>query len=220
MNIGKPVRWTIFSDGSHTQASLDTLRSIPSVFVKELNNNVFPPGYDTDSNPLLKKVFYYQTIDITITTVFVDSDVLFYKPFRKFVPVLKNFNWFLVDENYGYLDKTYLQKNRFDIYPCNSGFLVFNAKPDWTTVLSYLEAQHKEEGGLQGWSEQTAFHVLTRDFTTMVPLDPRYFIVDGSDSFKYSADFDYEKIALRHFVGPIRHKMWQYPWKKVLGFEY
>jgi hypothetical protein len=73
-----------------------------------------------------------------------------------------------------------------------------------------------EHSELHYWSDQTAVHILAqREQYKVMPAD--HFVVDGKDSFKLLHAFDYNKIALRHFVGPVRHKMWQYPWKKVLG---
>jgi hypothetical protein len=209
-SLGLPIKWTVFSDGSHTERSKKILREIPNVFFAEMDENVVPDNYKTESNPLLKKIFFYKTLPVISTTLLVDSDVLFFPNFKKFLPHLGFHNWFLVDENYGYLDKSYLDRVEFDIYPCNSGLLIFNSMPNWSIVLEYLDTQKKHTDGIMNWSEQTAFHVLTRDFISNMPLDPRYFIVGGSDSFKYSSDYNYDKIAVRHFVGPIRHKMWQF----------
>ena len=47
-------------------------------------------------------------------------------------------------------------------------------------------------------------------------LPPNLFVVGGKDAFSFRDAFNYKNIALRHFVGPIRHKMWQHNWRKLL----
>ncbi len=215
-NVGRPGKWILFSDGTHSKESMAIFDKMPFIEFRENGEDLIPGKYREEKNPLLKKVFFYQSVPITSTTFFVDSDILFFKSFKLFLPILNQNNWFLVDENYGYLDKAFLEKNPFDIYPCNSGFFVFNSRPDWETVLNYLAAKKEHKDGLELWSEQTAFHIMTRQFKNTMPLDPRYFVAGGTDSFKFSSDYDYSKIAMRHFVGPIRHKMWQTDWRKLL----
>jgi hypothetical protein len=218
-NVGAPKKWIIFSDGSHSTKSRDIFEKIPFIEFRDENIEVIPDSYRSERNPLLKKIFYYKTLNFDSTILLVDSDILFYKSFSELYPLLIKQNWFLVDENFGYFDKSYLEKVKFSLYPCNSGFFVFNSQPNWNTIVKYLEEQRNRSEGIEYWSEQTAFQILTRDFSNYTPLDPRYFVVGGQDSFSFNSDFDYTKIALRHFVGPVRHKMWQYPWKKVLGIR-
>lgn len=218
-NVGKPGKWIIFSDGSHSEKSKELFNNIPEVVLIDDSIDIVPEAYKNETNPLLKKVFYYKTVDVKTTTFFVDSDILFYKSFTDFYPLLLNHNWFMVDEQYGSFDTSYVENVNFDLYPCNSGFFVLNKQPQWDVVMRYLDDQRSKPEGIQYWSEQTAFHVLTRDFTNYLPLDPRYFVVGGPDSFSLTSHFDYTKIAMRHFVGPVRHKMWQYSWKKILGIE-
>lgn len=214
-NIGVPDNWTVFSDGTHHVASMRLLSSVKNVNIEFPDINTIPSKYREESNPLIKKLFYFRSVLVNTTTLFVDSDVLFYKLFASYLPLLKSQNWFLVDEGYGYFDSFYMQKVALDIYPCNSGLLIFNDEPEWQKAIEYLDFQ-KRFGRLEHWTEQTAIHIMTRGFKTMLPLDPRYFVVGGRDSFKFSFDYDPATIAIRHFVGPVRHKMWQYSWRKTL----
>lgn len=219
INVGKPGKWTIYSDGSHSKESRAILDKLPGVLLVDWGESIVPAAYRNETNKLIKKIFNYRTVQIDSTTIFIDSDVLFYKKFVEFLPFLRKRNWFIVDEYFGALDEPFKTNVGFDMYPCNSGFLIFNTQPNWEIVMDYLNTQLTTKEGLQNWSEQTAFHLLTRGFKEFLPLEPKYFVVDGSDSFKYKSDFDYDKIAVRHFVGPIRHKMWQYPWKKILDIQ-
>lgn len=213
-NVGLPFKWTIFDDGTYTDKSILLLNKIPNLkFIKYEKGNI-PLKYPVEKYPSLKKIFLYRTVEIDKTTIFVDSDVLFFKPFSDFIPVIKQGNWFLTDEYYGCFDPSYIQSVPFDMYPCNLGFIIFNCIPDWSKVTDYIDEQLNHDDGMMIWTDQTAFHTFTRGYDKIMPLDPRYFIVSGTDSFKISADFDYTKIALRHFVGPVRHKMWQINWSQ------
>ena len=213
-NVGLPLKWTIFDDGSYTAKSIELLNRIPNLEFIHYDKQDIPPGYPVEQYPPLKKIFLYRTIEIDQTTIFVDSDVLFFKPFRDFIPVLQKTSWFLPDEHYGYFDPSYVESIPFDMYPCNLGLLIFNAAPDWSKVTGYIDEQLNHKNGIMIWTDQTAFHKLTREYNGIMPLDPRYFIVSGTDSFKIGADFNYTKIAVRHFVGPVRHKMWQIDWRQ------
>ena len=55
------------------------------------------------------------------------------------------------------------------------------------------------------------------DLLAVLPVDQ--FVVGGKDGFRLSHCVDYNEISVRHFVGPVRHKMWQYSWKKILGIK-
>jgi hypothetical protein len=44
-------------------------------------------------------------------------------------------------------------------------------------------------------------------------LDPRQFIIDTEDQFDFSMKYHPGDMAMRHYTGPIRHKMWQKGWK-------
>ena len=214
-NVGYPLKWSIFDDGTYTTKSIELLKSIPNLNFIKYNKQDMPLQYPFEENPTLKKIFLYKTVIIDTTTIFVDSDILFFDTFLDFIPVLQKLNWFLPDERYGYFDPSFVKSFPFDMYPCNSGVLIFNTVPPWQEIVDYIDEQLKSNG-IMIWTEQTAFHKLTRGYEVMLPLDPRYFIVSGTDSFKISMDFDYANIALRHFVGPVRHKMWQINWKHFI----
>lgn len=68
------------------------------------------------------------------------------------------------------------------------------------------------------WSDQTAFHILTQK-EGFIALPKEKFVTGGKDAFTIKNSVDYSKIALRHFVGPVRHKMWQMNWNTILGIK-
>lgn len=214
-NVGKPNTWVIYNDGTYTQHELKVFCSIPSVQVREIDNKevVLPLACFEQFPTLLKVELLRQLTDFSRTTLFADSDILFYQKFKKYISQFANENWYIVDEGKGYFDPSFkLSPNE---HPLNFGFLVLNEPSNWNFVFKYI-MDKIEHGELHYWSDQTAVHILAqREQYKVMPTD--HFVVDGTDSFKLFHAFDYNKIALRHFVGPVRHKMWQYPWKKVLG---
>ena len=58
-------------------------------------------------------------------------------------------------------------------------------------------------------------HILLID-NEFMPLDPRRFILDSGDQFDFSYLLPFDKIAIRHYTGPVRHKMWQAGWRNQL----
>ena len=214
-NVDLPESWTVFDDGTYTDKEIELLQKIPGLSVIRHFEMEEYGDLPVAKFPTLKKIILYKSVKITgLTTIFVDSDVLFYPCFKNFITALQKNNWFLVDENYGYFDKSYLDKMSYDMYPCNLGLFILNTDIEWNQVIRYIQ-EKKQTGEIHYWSDQTAFHLLTRGYEKFLPLDPRYFVVSGSDSFKIGFDYSEKKIAVRHFVGPVRHKMWQ-----VLNMQY
>jgi hypothetical protein len=216
-NIGIPKSWIVYNDGSYSPDQLRVLHSIVNVKVKDvlLEKDSFHKSWINQYPTLLKVEILRNITDYSRTILFTDSDVLFYPLFKKYTQTLFSDNWYIVDESEGYFDSSFklLPKEK----PLNFGFLVLNAPSNWNFVYSYIN-EHIKSGTLGYWTDQTAMHLLSvKEKFHFLPVGK--FVVGGKDSFKLSHDFNYSKIALRHFVGPIRHKMWQYSWKKVLGFK-
>lgn len=217
-NIGRPNSWTVFTDGSYTEKQLDQFKSIAGIKIKQVDKSASSLGFDALMKyPTLQKIEILRDIvKPDITTLFSDSDILFFPSLREFIPALQKSNWYLVDEGNGYFDKDYIQNHIAIINPLNLGLLILNESINWQFVTNYLLTRIKQ-GRLEYWSDQTACHIMMGNNSRFMPLDKAYFVVGGNDSFKIRHAVNYNKIALRHFVGPVRHKMWQTDWKKVLN---
>ncbi len=220
VNAGMPQKWIVFSDGSYTAEERSLLSKIPFVEVRDIHTN----KYDIDKAyfdqyPLLKKLAAYSQLSIDSTTILTDSDILFFPAFKKYESVFSAHNWYLADEDRFYFDDDYLVENNADMYGTNTGFIVLNTKPDWSIATNYIFNKLRNKNPFGHWSEQTAIHLMIRQAQDFLPLDPRKFVLSGKDSFKISVEPLWKDIALRHFVGPVRHKMWQANWKHVLGLE-
>jgi hypothetical protein len=214
-NVGRPFSWVIYNDGSYKENELQVLVSISGVQVRDvvLQEGSLPLSCFKKYPTLVKVELLRQLNDFSLPVLFTDSDILFYSGFKNFSRQFVSNNWYIVDEGKGYFDPFFeLPPNEL---PLNFGFLVLNKPVDWSFISSYLR-ERIESGKLHYWSDQTAVHLLAqKEHFSIMPTE--LFVVGGNDSFKLLHAFDYNKIALRHFVGPVRHKMWQYSWKKFLG---
>lgn len=219
-NVGQPKQWLIYSDGTLTTHQINILQKIQNVLVKQLYelNNYFP-GKLLKQFPTLNKVNivanYSNSADVIMYT---DSDIVFYQSFSKLLPTDTDFNYYLVDEAPYYFDKSFLKSNSYIEYPFNFGLLIQKKPLNIEKVLDYIR-QQISKNSLKYWTDQTGFQILIQQSNEFLPLDKNLFKVGGKDSFTIAHCVDYKKIALRHFVGPVRHKMWQYHWKKVLGLK-
>ena len=214
LNVGIPVCYKIYSDGSHSEEQIAELNAIQNV--KVFNLAIFKlPMQAVTKFPTLKKIEILDQTVIKRTTIFTDSDVLYFKEFSKYVSTITQRNWYLVDESFNYFDEDYLKNANKGNSPLNLGLLILNTQVDWNPVINYIKNRFKK-GVLSYWSDQTAAHMLAlkQNFKSLPVND---FVVGGHDNFTFGSAVNYNSIAVRHFVGPVRHKMWQYSWKKVLG---
>jgi hypothetical protein len=218
-NVGKPQHWLIYNDGTYSKTQLDAFRKIDRVTVCDLDiSDARLPKEALQKFPTLKKVEIVTKHISVEKTIISDSDILFYRHFSTLINSDSKINYYLVDEGNRYLDKDFLLANPLIEEPFNFGLLLLHSRFSMDSVYTYIEERYRT-GELDYWSDQTAFQKLVMNDAGFEALDRELFKVGGSDSFHLSHCVDYNKIALRHFVGPVRHKMWQYPWKKVLGLK-
>jgi hypothetical protein len=216
-NVGKPKYWLIYNDGSYTEMQLQILRKIDRVAICNLDlSSGYLPQAALQKFPTMTKVEIIAKHVSDGKMIIADSDILFYKRFFDNIKSDSEMNYYLVDEGNRYFDSDFLQNNPNIEYPFNFGMLILNCKFNVESIIDYIKDRYNS-GILDYWSDQTAFQNLVIRNTNFQPLDKNLFKVGGSDSFNIAHCVDYNKIALRHFVGPVRHKMWQYSWKKVLG---
>ena len=226
--VGMPSSWTVYSDGTHTSEQVNVLEELAFVQVQktdwqnveELRAACKPKlqpyahvltDYAT-KYPLGKKLYVYLNHAVTRPTLFLDADILFYKKAFVFRSVLDDGSkgWYLPDCEWGNLDSRYKSKNKEEPYQINSGF--FLLKQDIERLdegLGFLQALNFE---YEYFSEQNVFHILFRT-NGFMPLDPRLFVLNSADQFDFSYTYERESIAMRHYTGPVRHKMWQRDWK-------
>lgn len=158
----------------------------------------------------------YMNQPVEQPTILTDSDIIFYKGFRSSLLTLTKGNWYIQD-TMPHVDQYYKdQKFPFHRPVLNAGFLLLNQYPQWNFAIDYI-TNRADHSTWEHFTEQAAVNWMFQNEPIADTLDPAKYILSCSDSFKFGFNYDYNAIAMRHFVGPVRHKMWQYHWKKVLG---
>jgi hypothetical protein len=202
-HIGVPHHWVVYSDGSHSDLEKDMLvKMFPFVTFKlwnsnpSLNDHILLRNY-LETCHLAKKLHAILGHEYGRQTIYVDSDIVFY---RKALPY---FNSNLIRDDFWYINDC------TDAFALNSGLLILNKNFNFKYVYEYLESLHFE---FEYFSEQSAFNYAFKKQNAGV-LEPDKFIVDLTDQFKVSMGFTTDEIALRHYVNPVRHKMWQKGWE-------
>lgn len=210
-NIGIPNSWTIYSDGTYTNEELDIFSKIPCLVIKSIRIDKYEE--EIKQFPTLKKMFLLQNVIPRRPTIFTDSDVLYFASFTEQIAPFLFSNCYIVDEGKGYFD-AFIPNNISVEMPLNLGMLLLNEKPNWQIAWDYIEERILNKQ-IHYWTDQTATHImaLKEGFKALPKTD---FVVGGEDAFTIKDIVDYNKISLRHFVGPIRHKMWQHKWQNIL----
>lgn len=234
--VGIPIKWTLYSDGSHSQKQIQQLEnSFDFLKVDEgINWNEIQSlkgsckeelepyeNYLIDyakKFPLGKKMFYYLNHKIKNPTLFIDSDILFYEHANVLELILTEKpmanGWYMPDISWGCLDSRYKAKNTEQIYQVNSGFIFANVA--FNHIKEALDFFKTYNFTYEYFSEQTVYHHLLKANTYM-PLTPKTFILDSGDQFDFSYLYSPKQMAVRHYTGPVRHKMWQKNYKWHLG---
>lgn len=218
-NIGKPPKWYVFSDGTLNEVQQKNLKEMFD-FVEirmwdELkcinieNNHIW--GKYLSRFSIAKKTYTIMNIKSKSPFLFVDSDVVFYKEFADYIELLNrsDYHYFMVDNGYTCLDKEYMKVNIKEMFQLNSGLLYILPGIDWQPSLNYLKTIEET----YSFYDQTSIHINFLTINNKIPFDPRKFCVEMRDHFWFTVFDGRKKFAVRHFVGPIRHKMWQKGWK-------
>ena len=77
-------------------------------------------------------------------------------------------------------------------------------KLDWSLGLERLEMLTGEPNF---FTTQTATH-LCLHASDAVALDPKKYVLQVDDQFVYRDRYAGSAIAMRHYVNPVRHKLW------------
>ena len=143
--------------------------------------------------------------------------MLFYPQFNKYKEFVDNDNWYLPEPTDAYsIDAAIINKNTFkpNMYIINSGFMIFNKIPQWDLGKKYLIECFLNDS-ITHFTEQSAVNLIYLNDQCAKILEPRIFHVSTIDHFKLG-NFKTADLAMRHYVGPIRYKMWQSGWKQYI----
>jgi hypothetical protein len=215
---GTPLRWTIYSDGSYNDEQKQLFKK-QFAFADIVEWDVYP---HVQNNSLLGDYHLAKKLNVIIghpykqQTIYVDSDVVFYKNIAQYLNsgLLSNGLWYAPDTMWGNVDG-YFKNKVSSIYPLNSGQMILNSSLKSDDIYEYLEGLN---GNYHYFSEQSSFEYAFRKQNANL-FDPRQFIIDTSDQFDFGMSYYPDNIAMRHYTTPVRHKIWQKGWKWHLGIK-
>lgn len=140
--------------------------------------------------------------------LFSDSDILYFCRARQLfqnLPVTQNL--FLEDFAPAF-DLRILNESAIAHPPTNTGFLFLCQPAPWLETLNSINFKCIEEP--LHHTEQTIVHLALKNSPAR-GLDRKSFIVDVADQFRYSDFYFSNSPALRHYVQPVRYKLWNLP---------
>jgi hypothetical protein len=218
-HVGIPAKWSIVSDGSISESQAQALRSIHSsidvldwrTFLCEENRECFERL--SKYTVYAKKFALMSNLPDFEAVVYVDTDILFFDGAAHFRELLNN----LGEKSYyqqdlpGCLDASFLSKTELGAPPLNAGFVVQGRKLDWSEPIARLNATLLHINPLRsvgdlGVLEQSASH-LAHYLAGSIPLGEKY-VLQVSDRFEPDDRFCGPGFVLRHYVRPVREKMW------------
>jgi hypothetical protein len=101
-------------------------------------------------------------------------------------------------------DRRLLREATEENEPVNTGVLFLFRKLDWSLSISrFLEL----EGEPAFFTNQTMTH-LTMHQNGGRPFDPAKYVLQLDDQFVFADHYAGARLALRHYVNPVRHKFW------------
>lgn len=209
---GRPKQFTVVSDGTHSEPSLDLLRSLdPCVRVspaREWQPQKIPTGAASylANHPTGKQLALIMSLPRNGPALYVDSDVLFFSGARTLPSLLEQTGapaLYLPDCRLS-ADERLFRDEKEKRNPVNTGVLFLSRKVDWSqSIVRLLEL----EGAPNFFTNQTMTH-LALIAAGALPLDPAKFVLQLDDQFEFADRHAGHALVLRHYVNPVRHKFW------------
>jgi hypothetical protein len=208
---GLPMRLTVVSDGTHTPATTRLITSeCPTAEVvhwRELVHNL-PVALEryAAQHPLGVKLAVLRELGRIAPALFVDSDVLFFPQADKIPTLIEAGGVHFMRDCTMHGGDRRLVGEWSSRNSTNSGFLILSPRLDWEYGVHVLERL----AGEPEWNtEQTICHLVLQRAGAEL-LDRDLFVVTVEDKWRWrDSAVPMEDRAARHYVGPVRHKMWQ-----------
>ncbi len=210
--VGIPTAFTIMSDGSYTQESIQLLQRIhPCVDVQPLTkfqrDDLPPSVYEYASQQAMgKKLAALMSIPIDGATLYTDSDILFFQGASNLADLAtaKDGHTYYLPDCKNSLDSRLIYEDIEQQEPINAGFILFKKALDWDETVQRLT---KLQEPPNYFSEQTIVNLtIKRNHGIAFPKDK--YIMSVEDQFIYPDRFVNNQIAMRHYVSDVRHKFW------------
>ena len=210
-HVGQPKRFTVVSDGSHSQRSIRLLKNVNrSVSVETVSPA--GPGLSAklesylNNHPTGKQLALIMSLPRNGPALYVDADVRFFPAAADLFErgEAKELSaHYLADCQFAG-DRRLLRDATEENEPVNTGVLFLFRKLDWSLSTSrFLEL----EGEPNFFTNQTMTH-LTVHQNGGRPFDPVRYVLQLDDQFVFADHYAGARLALRHYVNPVRHKFW------------
>jgi hypothetical protein len=212
LHAGRPRRFTVVSDGSHSARSVALLRAINKRVVLSQPGEWFRESMPERfarylrEHPTGKQLAVIMGLPVHAPALYIDSDVRFFPGAEHLADALASNDApasYLPDCGLSADGRLFRSADETE-KPVNTGVLVLRRRLDWSASISrFLEL----DGAATFFTNQTMTH-LTMHANGAEPLDPRKFVLQLDDQFVYTDRYAGPDIVLRHYVNPVRHKFW------------
>ena len=212
-HVGRPKRFTVITDGSHSTRSIALLKKIdPVVSIRPTGEHLprdLPEKFRryATTYPMGKQLGLIMSLPRNGPALYVDSDVLF---FPGAASLIRDFTdqeapaFYLPDCQDCSVDSRILLGPSETLQPVNSGVLMLLRPLDWSLgIRRFLEL----EGEPNFFTNQTIVH-LVMHANGALPLDATRYVLQLDDQFIYPDRHASRYLVLRHYVNPVRHKFW------------
>ncbi len=210
-HAGRPHSFTVISDGSHSPGSIRLLEEVDPAVSVRLAEPISPALPEKlrrylAEHPTGKQLALVMLLPLTTPALYVDSDVLFFPGASDLVQQIERREapaYYLADCQFSG-DERLLRTPAEADKPVNTGALLLFQKLDWSLSIARFE---ELTGPPSFFTNQTMVH-LTMHANGALPLDLRTHVVQLDDQVVYPDRYAGPKLVFRHYVNPVRHKMW------------
>lgn len=207
---GRPEKFTVVSDGSHSEESFRLLQKIdPCVAVARAKGTGIesPDRYGSylQNHPTGKQLGLIMTLPREGPSLYIDADVLFFPGAGDLAGLVTDSNpvRYLADCQFSG-DERLIRDPAEMGEPVNTGVLFLRAKPDWAlSIARFMEIP----GDPTFFTNQTMTHLAMHQSGAR-PLDPARYVLQLDDQFEFADRHASPNLVLRHYVNPVRHKFW------------
>lgn len=210
-HAGRPQSFTVVSDGSHSPESIRLLEALDPAVKVRLADPV-PPALPEKlrrylaEHPTGKQLALVMSLPLAARALYVDSDVRFFPGASGLAEQVGRGEapaYYLADCQFSG-DERLLRSPAEADKPVNTGALLLLQKLDWSLSIARFE---ELAGPPSFFTNQTMVH-LTMHANGALPFDPRTHVLQLDDQAVYPDRYAGPELVFRHYVNPVRHKMW------------
>jgi hypothetical protein len=221
-HVGLPPQLLVVSDGSHSKADRDLLRSmgepVSVIEYGDIASRDLPEevGQYSRAHAFGKKLGVLMSLPLGRATMYVDSDVLFF-PGASSAEAQEAFSrpgvWYLPTPEVTFIDQRLVRSPDETTRPANAGFLFCDRRLSWDEGLARLPDTppgDKNDDALAravGDIEQTLVHLAIHNSGGQ-PLPAPLFQLRIDDQFLYKDFTPWRTAAMRHYTNTVRNKFW------------